>query len=230
MGIKGSYRHTIGACCIGYIVQAIVNNFAPLLFLTFNNTYNIPLEQIGLLVTVNFSIQLIMDIFAVKYVDRIGYRTSVLAAHVFAAAGLVGLAFLPDVMPTPFMGLCIAIVLYGMGGGLLEVVISPMVEACPSDEKAGTMSLLHSFYCWGSVLVVAVSTLLFKLIGIETWRLISCMWAIVPALNFVYFLNVPVVALGENGNSISVGELFKTKLFWIFISFIITICIIRSFI
>ena len=217
MGIKNKYKHTIAACCIGYVVQAIVVNFAPLLFLTFNNTYKIPLEHIGLLVTVNFCIQIVMDMLVAKYVDKMGYRVTALMAHVFAAAGLFGLAFLPDIMPSPFVGLCIATLLYGTGGGLLEVVISPMVEACPSDEKAGTMSLLHSFFCWGSVLVVAVSTLLFKLMGMSSWRLVSCLWAMLPVANFFYFLKVPIVTLCDNEKGVSISELLRKKLFWIFI-------------
>ena len=214
--IQNDYRHTIAASYIGYITQAIVNNFAPLLFLTFHNVYGIPLGKIGLLVTVNFVTQLLVDFISAKYVDRIGYRTAIVAAHVFAAAGLIGLGILPDLMPTPYIGICIAVVVYAIGGGLIEVLISPIVEACPTEGKSAAMSLLHSFYCWGSVLVVVVSTILFSVFGVDAWRKIACLWAIIPLVNAFYFSKVPIAALVENGECMTIGMLFRSKLFWIF--------------
>ena len=214
--IRDDYRHTVAASYIGYITQAIVNNFVPLLFLTFHNVYGIPLGKIGLLVTVNFVTQLLVDFISAKYVDRIGYRTAIVAAHVFAAAGLIGLGILPDLMPTPYIGICIAVVVYAIGGGLIEVLISPIVEACPTEGKSAAMSLLHSFYCWGSVLVVVVSTILFSVFGVDAWREIACLWAIIPLVNAFYFSKVPIAALVENGESMTIGMLFRSKLFWIF--------------
>ena len=214
--IQNDYRHTIAASYIGYITQAIVNNFAPLLFLTFHNVYGIPLGKIGLLVTVNFVTQLLVDFISAKYVDRIGYRTAIVAAHVFAAAGLIGLGILPDLMPVPYIGICMAVVVYAIGGGLIEVLISPIVEACPTEGKSAAMSLLHSFYCWGSVLVVVVSTILFSVFGVDAWRKIACLWAIIPLVNAFYFSKVPIAALVENGESMPIGMLFRSKLFWIF--------------
>lgn len=215
MSIRTSYKHTIAASYIGYITQAIVNNFAPLLFLTFHNTYGIPLEKIGLLVTINFGTQLVVDLLCAKYADRIGYRRLVVAAHISAAAGLCGLGFFPDVFPSPYLGICAAVVLYAVGGGLTEVIISPIVEACPTDGKSAAMSLLHSFYCWGSVLVVLMSTVFFSVFGVGSWR-ISCIWAIVPILNAVYFTQVPLAPLVEEGEGMTIGALLRTKLFWIF--------------
>ena len=203
------------ASYIGYITQAIVNTFAPLLFLTFHTIYGIPLEQIGLLVTVNFGIQITVDIIAAKFVDRIGYRIPVVAAHVFAALGLLGLAFLPDLMPTPYMGLVLAVITYGIGGGLTEVLISPIVEACPGDAKASAMSLLHSFYCWGSVLVAVGSTVMFAIFGMENWRIVPCIWAIVPVFNIFYFALVPIATLAEEGRSMTIGEMLRSKIFWV---------------
>ena len=214
--IQNDYRHTIAASYIGYITQAIVNNFAPLLFLTFHNVYGIPLGKIGLLVTVNFVTQLLVDFISAKYVDRIGYRTAIVAAHVFAAAGLIGLGLLPNLMPTPYIGICMAVVVYAIGGGLIEVLISPIVEACPTEGKSAAMSLLHSFYCWGSVLVVVVSTILFSVFGVDAWRKIACLWAIIPLVNAFYFSKVPIAALVEDGESMTIGMLFRSKLFWIF--------------
>lgn len=213
-----NYEKTIRACFIGYIVQAIVNNFAPLLFITFQTTYDIPLAQITTLITINFALQLMTDLAAAYFIDKIGYRASVLIAHTMAALGLIGLAVFPSVMPSPFVGLVMAVVLYAIGGGLLEVIVSPMVEACPSEHKDRTMSMLHSFYCWGSVGVILVSTLVFWLFGIQNWRILAALWAIVPIANGIAFINVPIISMEEStGESTPMSQLFKIKMFWIFI-------------
>lgn len=213
-----NYEKTIRACFIGYIVQAIVNNFAPLLFITFQTTYDIPLAQITTLITINFALQLMTDLAAAYFTDKIGYRASVLIAHTMAALGLIGLAVFPSVMPSPFVGLVMAVVLYAIGGGLLEVIVSPMVEACPSEHKDRTMSMLHSFYCWGSVGVILVSTLVFWLFGIQNWRILAALWAIVPIANGIAFINIPIISMEEStGESTPMSQLFKIKMFWIFI-------------
>lgn len=215
MRIHNNFKHTIAASYIGYITQAIVNNFAPLLFVTFHNTYHIPLSQIGLLVTINFCTQIIVDLVSAKYIDRIGYRASAIIAHIFAAAGLILLGILPDLFPNPYIGICIAIIFYAIGGGLTEVVISPIVEACPTDSSTAAMSLLHSFYCWGSVLVILVSTLFFHFVGMQYWKQISCMWAIIPLFNIFYFAIVPINTLTEDGEGMSIAELIRTRIFWV---------------
>ena len=183
--MKNQYNKTITACFVGYIVQAIVNNFVPLLFLTFQRTYGIPLSRITILVTVNFGVQLVVDLVSVSFVDRIGYRASMVMAHVFSAAGLIALTVLPEILPGSFAGILCSVVIYAVGGGLLEVLVSPVVEACPSDNKEKTMSMLHSFYCWGHVGVVAVSTAFFALFGISSWRILALIWALVPLCNMV---------------------------------------------
>ena len=216
MNIRNDYNHTLYACYIGYITQAIVNNFIPLLFLTFQSTYGIPLSQITLLITANFVVQLVTDIAATKFVDRIGYRISALTAHVFAAAGLIGIGVLPEVFPSPFAGLLISVAFYAVGGGLIEVIISPIVEACPTSRKAAAMSLLHSFYCWGSVFVILLSTVFFTVAGISSWKIMAFLWAVIPLVNTIYFSQVPIAALVEDGQSMGVRQLFRTKLFWIF--------------
>ncbi len=187
MGIRTNYNHTLYASYTGYITQAVVNTFIPLLFLTFQSTYQIPLDKITLLVTVNFAIQLTVDLLSAKFVDKIGYRICIVAAHLFAAAGLIGLSILPDCFPDPFAGLLTSVCLYAVGGGLIEVLISPIVEACPTERKAAAMSLLHSFYCWGCVLVILLSTLFFSLAGIQNWRILSLLWAALPLFNALYF-------------------------------------------
>ena len=215
MSIKTDFRHTIAASYIGYITQAIVNNFAPLLFVTFHRTYGISLSRIGLLVTINFVTQILVDLFSAKFTDRIGYRINAVLAHVFAAVGLVLLGILPEFTPDPYIGISIAVVIYAIGGGLTEVIISPIVEACPTDKKGAAMSLLHSFYCWGSVLVVLVSTLLFNTVGLSSWKIIAALWAIIPACNAVYFCFVPINSLADEGRGMTITALLKEKVFWV---------------
>lgn len=214
--IRKDYRHTRYACYIGYITQAIVNNFAPLLFLTFQRSYGISLGKISLLVTMNFGVQLAVDLLAAHFVDRIGYRVCMLAAHICSGAGLVALAVLPQMMPDSFLGLVTAIILYAIGGGLLEVLVSPIVEACPTEKKEAAMSLLHSFYCWGHMGVVILSTLFFVAFGIDNWRVLAVLWAVVPLFNAVYFSLVPIRKLvEEDEEGLSVRELSGRKVFWI---------------
>ena len=221
--MKPDYRQTIYACFAGYVVQAIVNNFAPLLFLTFQRTYRLPLSQITLLVTVNFGVQLLVDLAAVGFVDRIGYRLSMVLAHALSAAGLALLAVLPDALPSHFSGLLLAVILYAVGGGLLEVLVSPITEACPTENKEKAMSLLHSFYCWGHVGVVLLSTLFFRLFGIENWRVLALLWSLLPLGNLICFLRVPIPALIRDGETgLPLRELLRMKTFWLL--FLMMLC------
>ena len=217
------YNKTITACFVGYIVQAIINNFVPRLFLTFERTYQIPLSQITLLVTINFGVQLFVDLLSVKFVDKIGYRASMVIAHLCSAAGLVLLTILPEVMDPAFLGILTAVVVYAIGGGLLEVLVSPIVEACPSDHKEKAMSMLHSFYCWGHVGVVALSTLYFYIVGISNWKLLAIIWAVIPLANALAFTKVPIAPLLPEGESgLRMKDLLGMKLFWIL--FIMMVC------
>lgn len=216
------YQKTIYACFVSFIVQAINNNFAPLLFLTFQDSYDISFTSISALITINFCVQLVVDLLAAKFVDKIGYRAAMLIAHGSAALGLAGLAFLPEILP-PFWGLTLCVCIYAIGGGIIEVICGPIVEACPTENKEGTMSLLHSFYCWGHVGVVILSTVFFALFGIENWKIMAFLWALVPLVNGIAFLSVPIapiIAEGEKG--MTVKELLKNRLFWIL--FIMMLC------
>lgn len=217
MSLRNDPKHTMTACYGGYITQAIVNNLAPLLFLIFRDSFGIPLEQITLLVTINFLVQLTVDLVAAKLADRIGWRRCLIAAHIFAAAGLASLSVLPSVLP-PFAGLLCSVVLYAVGGGLIEVLISPVAEACPTDNKAGEMSLLHSFYCWGTVFVIVVSTLFLWAFGKDSWQLLAVIWAVFPLLVAVYFALVPIYPLVEEGEGLSIRSLCRMKTFWLFIA------------
>ena len=212
--MKLTYKHTIFSCFMGYIVQAVVNNFVPLLFITFQNSYHIPLSQITLLVTINFGVQLLTDFLATQFVDKIGYRVSIVTAHVCSALGLILLTVLPEILP-PFAGILIAVTVYAVGGGLIEVLISPIMEACPTDNKEAAMSLLHSFYCWGHVGVVLVSTVFFHFAGIQDWKLLAWIWAAIPIINGIAFTKVPMASLiSEGEKGMTLKELFVSKTFW----------------
>lgn len=222
MSVKNNYNHTVFACYFGYIIQAIVNNFAPLLFLTFREEFGIPLQKITTFVTINFLFQLFIDVVCAKVVDKIGYRKCIVAAQLFSSLGIAGLGILPDLFDNPYIGLIIAILLYATGGGLIEVLVSPIVEACPIKNKKAAMSLLHSFYCWGHLFVVIASTIFFTVFGIENWRILAIFWAIVPFFNTFYFAKVPIAPLVEEGKQMSLKELFSSKAFLLFI--LIMVC------
>ncbi len=210
------YNQTIYASYLGYITQAIVNNLAPLLFLIFQDEFNLSLAEITFITTFNFAIQLIIDFVSAKFVDKIGYRICIVAAHAFAAAGLIGLSVFPRLFSNAYSGIMLAVVLYAVGGGLIEVLISPIVEACPSPNKATAMSLLHSFYCWGTVAVVALSTLFLTLFGKSAWHVLPIIWAILPVANGIWFLFVPIEKLTEENEGMGIKELLKNGMFWLF--------------
>lgn len=221
--MKQNYKSTVNACFLAYIVQAIVNNFAPLLFVTFQDEFNIPLSQITLLISFNFTVQLLVDLLSAKVIDKIGYRTSMVAAHFMSAIGLASLAVLPFILPSPFIGLLISVMIYAIGGGVLEVLVSPIVEACPTDNKEKAMSLLHSFYCWGHMAVVLISTLFFNLFGIGNWRIVALIWAILPIINGIIFTKVPIANLiDDDEKGMSLKELFTSKIF--IILFVMMVC------
>ncbi len=204
------------ACFIGYIVQAIVNNFVPLLFVTFQSSYNISLSQVTSLIAVNFIIQLLIDMLSAGFIDKIGYRASAVTAHVFAASGLILLTVLPEILPSSFSGIIISVIIYAVGGGLLEVLVSPIIEACPTENKEKAMSLLHSFYCWGHVGVILLSTVFFCIFGITDWRTLTLIWAVIPIANIFLFIQAPIYTLNENGNhGFGLKELLSKKVFWI---------------
>lgn len=209
------YRKTLLACYLGFVTQAIAANFAPLLFLKFHSDYGIPLGQIALISTVFFLTQLIMDVLCAKFVDRIGYRVCVVASSLCFSAGLAGLAFLPELFPNPFAGILTSVVIYAIGSGLLEVLGSPIVEACPFEHKESVMSLLHSFYCWGSVGVVVVSTAFFAVFGIERWRWLACLWALLPLYNTYNFATCPIEPLVEEGKGMGIRGLLRVPVFWL---------------
>lgn len=227
-GLKGNakqpdYRSTIHACYLGYVVQAIVNSFLPLLFITLQNQYGLSLRQVTLLTTFNFGLQLLIDLLSAGFVDRIGYRAAVILANAAAALGLLSITILPDLLPSPMAGFVISILIYAFGGGLMEVLISPIVESCPTDNKEAEMSMLHSMYCWGVVAVVLISTLFFHFVGITNWKIMARLWILVPAVDLLFFTRVPILPLipeGEHG--LTFRELAGKSVFWLF--FIMMLC------
>ena len=217
-----NFNHTLVACYFGMITQAVVNNFAPLLFLTFRREYGVSLERIALFVSLNFLTQLCVDLLAIPILPKLGYRRTAVGAHLFCALGLIGLAFLPDILPDPYIGLLISVMLYAVGGGMIEVFDSPMVEACPTEHKEAAMSLLHSFYCWGCALAILGSTLFFLAFGARAWRVLACLWALIPLVNALAFMRVPIRMPEDERPAGSTGSLFKNGLFWLI--FVVILC------
>lgn len=213
--MRYTYRHTLHACYLGYITQAIVNNLAPLLFIIFQNEHHLSFEKIGRLILINFGTQIITDFLAAKYVDRIGYRQAALLAHIFSALGLIGLGVLPKLLPSPYLGLVTAVVIYAIGGGIIEVLISPIVESLPGEAKASAMSLLHSFYCWGQLSVVLITTVLIKVLGADVWYVLPIFWALLPLYNLFKFLKVPLIPPVAEADKTPFKELFSSKVFLI---------------
>ena len=217
-----NYKKTKAACYLGFITQAIAANFAPLLFLKFHRDYGISLGNIALISTVFFFTQLLVDLFCAKFVDKIGYRISIVASEVLSAAGLIALAFLPDLLQNAFVGILISVMVYAIGSGLIEVLVSPIVEACPFENKEATMSLLHSFYCWGSVGTIVISTAFFAIFGMNAWKWLAVIWALVPAINIFNFATCPIVPIVEEGKGMGIRQLAKKPLFWVAI--ILMVC------
>ena len=214
---QNNYKKTLLACYLGFVTQAISANYAPLLFLTFKGTYGITLEKIAMIPMVFYLAQLFVDLAATRFADKIGYRRCVVASQILSAVGLGLMALLPDLLPHPFVGILIAVVLYAVGSGLIEVLVSPIVEACPFENKDGMMSLLHSFYCWGALGVILGSTLFFALFGVENWRILTLLWALVPLCNTFNFVSCPIERLVEEGESLGVRRLLRLPLFWLII-------------
>ena len=212
-----NYRQTLIACYMGFITQAVAANFAPLLFLTFHETYGISLIKIAMISSVFFLTQLITDLLSAGLADRIGYRPCIVASEGLSALGLLGLAFLPDLFPDPFAGILVCVAVYAVGSGLIEVLCSPIVEACPFENKESVMSLLHSFYCWGAVGTILLSTVFFSVFGTGSWRILSCLWALIPLVNIRNFAVCPIEHLVEEGKSMTGTQLIKTPLFWLLV-------------
>ena len=217
MPAQKNYKKTLIACYLGFVTQAISANFTPLLFLTFKGSYGITLEKIAMIPMVFYLTQLLVDLAATKFADKIGYRTCVVVSQVVSSLGLILMVFLPSLLPVPFAGIIISVVLYAIGSGLIEVLLSPIVEACPFENKDGVMSTLHSFYCWGAVGVILGSTIFFALFGIENWKILTVLWALIPLYNTINFISCPIERLGEDGESMGVRKLLGTPLFWLMI-------------
>lgn len=210
---QNRYKKTLIACYLGFVTQAISANFTPLLFLTFKTTYGITLEKIAMIPMVFYLTQLFVDYAATKFADKLGYRICVVASQVLSAFGIASMSFLPELLPTPFLGILISVILYAIGSGLIEVLVSPIVEACPFENKSGMMSLLHSFYCWGAMGVILGSTLFFTIFGINNWKILTLIWAIIPLYNTLNFIKCPINKLPDSDESMGIRQLFQMPLF-----------------
>ena len=211
------YRRTLLACYLSFITQAICANFLPLLFMVFHENYEISFGNLAFISTAFFFTQLVVDFVCAKVVDKIGYRPCIIVSEIACGVGLAALAILPDIMPSPFVGILICVVIYAIGSGLIEVLASPIIEACPFENKESMMSLLHSFYCWGFVGVILISTLFFTIFGLENWKILALLWSVIPLYNIYNFITCPIENLLEEGESMTMGQLLKSKIFWIFI-------------
>jgi fucose permease len=219
--MKLTYKHTLVSCYVLFIIQSIVNNFSPLLFVQFSREFKISIEQIALLVSYNFIIQMIVDMLGARFADKIGYRRGIIIAQIISCSGVAGLGIFPYIIP-PYAGLLLASTLCAIGSGFIEVLASPIVEALPTEEKSSTMSLMHSFYCWGHIAIVLLSTLFFAVAGTANWRFLTLMWAVIPALNCISFIFVPIINLSDTRETVSVKKLFKLRDFRLFL--VLMIC------
>lgn len=217
-----NYKRTVASSFTAFVVQAVVNNFAPLLFLTFQAQYGIELSKITVLITANFFIQIFVDLTAVLFVDRIGYRASTVLAHAMCAAGLIFMTILPEILPSAFVGLLISVFCYAVGAGLLDITINPIINSCPSTDSNQLLCLLHSFYCWGSVAAVGITTIVFSIFSTSSWKLMALAWAVLPIVNAISFTRVPIAPImDENEERLSVKDMLKTKAFWVFMVLIL---------
>ena len=217
--MKLTFKHTMFACYLSYVTGAVINNLAPLLFVTFNERFGLGLDRLAFIITMNFGIQICVDLAGAKFADRIGYKPLIMTAQLFAAAGLISLGVLPYLFSDAYAGIMISAALYAVGSGLMEVLISPIIEALPGDAKASSMSLLHSFYCWGHVLMVVLSTLFFKVFGIENWSILCFLWALLPIFTFFFFSFVPINQLGSDKEEHTpLHKLFSVKILWVFMA------------
>lgn len=217
MQIKEKYRKTLLACYLGFVTQAICANFIPLLFMVFHENYRISFWNLAFISTTFFFTQLVVDFICAKLVDKIGYRSCIVVAEITSGVGLASLAILPDIMSSPYVGILICVIIYAIGSGLTEVLASPIIEACPFENKDAMMSLLHSFYCWGSVGVILGSTLFFTCFGLGNWKILALLWSLIPLYNIYNFVTCPIENLLDEGESMTMGQLLKSKFFWLFI-------------
>lgn len=216
-----SYGKTRIACYVGYTVQAIINNFLPILFIVFQEKYDLNYEQLGRIVFINFFIQIFADFLTPKIVKYIGYKGSAILCHGLAAFGLILVSILPNIIPDFYASLVIAVAFYAFGSGIIEVVISPMIEMLPLGKKGANMAFLHSFYCWGQAFTVLGTTALIFLLGFESWTLVPLAWAIVPLANMFFFMTVPVIEPESGEDKKTAKDMFKSREFFCFVVFMV---------
>ena len=213
--MKLTYRHTQLACYLGYVSQAITTTFLPLLFVRLGNEFGFTLSKLTVLIAITFVSEIFIDALSPRFINKIGYRASMVLANICSTIGTAGYAVLPFVMKDPYAGFVLCAVINAIGGGFDEVLVSPIVEACPTKNKARAMALLHSFYCWGCAAVVLLSTLYFHLAGVENWRLLAGLWALIPLSNAFLFSLVPIRTLEEEKGESRFADMLRNPIFWL---------------
>ena len=209
------YSLTLTACYVGYVIQAMVNNLSPLLFVQFKRQFALDSAMLSFIIFINFGLQIIVDSLSAKITEKIGYRAGAILAQVFSCTGLVCLGVLPNVI-NPFAGIITATVLMAIGGGFVEVILSPVIEALPLGNKSGAMCFLHSFYCWGHIFTVLAATIYFNLFTIDAWRYLPVALAVIPLLNCITFAVCPLETLEGDETPSSYKSIFTMRGFWLF--------------
>ncbi len=220
--MKLTFKHTQLACYLAYISQAITTTFLPLLFVRLGTEFGFSLTKLTVLITITFFTEIFIDAFCPVFIKKIGYRNGMIFANICAVIGTAGLAVFPFIFKNPYIGFVLCDIFYAVGGGFDEVLVSPIVEACPTKNKARAMALLHSFYCWGCAAIVLFSTIFFRFAGMDNWRLLAVLWAIIPLFNIFLFMFVPIRTLEEEKGSGKFSDMLKNPLFWLML--IIMIC------
>lgn len=213
--MSSKYRSTKLACYVGYIVQAVINNFLPILFIALQDVYELSYEKLARLIVFNFVTQMVTDLITPKIVEKTGYKKAAVICHGAAALGLALLGILPRFIP-PYSGIIISIIVYAFGSGLIEVLVSPIIEMLPTTDKSGNMSILHSFYCWGQAFTIIVTTFLVKVFGYGNWTIIPLVWAVLPFINMFFFMRVPVVEPEKEKKNAGFKELVRNRRFLIY--------------
>lgn len=212
-----TYKHTLHSCYLAYVTQAAVVNLAPILFVIFQTEFGLTYQQIGALSLINFLTQLSIDAVAIKTLDKVGYRPAAIGCCACCTLGFLLLAICPAIWPGEFFALCLPVIVYAVGGGLAEVIVSPIADSLPLENKEGSMALVHGAYSWGQAAVVLVSTCTLAIIGHARWQWLPLIWAILPLYNLFRFCRVPLMPTIPDEHRTPLRDLLKNGTLWLFL-------------
>ena len=217
-----NYKITKYTCYLFYVLQGTLLNLTPLLFVPLMEQYGLSYMKLGALASVNFATQLIVDIVLSKLTDKHRYRISLRLSASAAFIGYMIFAWAPGRLGDPYTWLLIGTVVYSIGAGLMEITISPLIHALPDKAKGKSMAILHSFYAWGVVLTVIVSTSVLAIIGRDKWNFIVTGWLIVPVIGFILscIMPVPKPESGENERTAGSFRILIKPAFILFLAMI----------